>query len=153
MKIQNTLIKLFMGSHSYLDRLLSPRMEMERRMSSAEWRWGEVLCTLCIINSRHLEIKQHHSKCKLKLVTCHVWSGTDLVAEAGSIPLRNWILLLIPSPIPELELALLSPGGIGIELELPSFELELESELRSSELNSELPSWNLNPIYISGLLQ
>ena len=40
----------------------------------------------------------------------------------------------------ELELALLSPGGI--ELELPSFELELESELRSSELNSELPSWN-----------
>ena len=42
----------------------------------------------------------------------------------------------------ELELALLSPGGIGIELELPSFELELESELRSSELNSELPSWN-----------
>ena len=42
----------------------------------------------------------------------------------------------------ELELALLSPGGIGIELELPSFELELESELLSSELNSELPSWN-----------
>ena len=42
----------------------------------------------------------------------------------------------------ELELALPSPGGIGIELELPSFELELESELRSSELNSELPSWN-----------
>ena len=42
----------------------------------------------------------------------------------------------------ELELALSSPGGIGIELELPSFELELESELRSSELNSELPSWN-----------
>ena len=41
----------------------------------------------------------------------------------------------------ELELALPSPGGIGIELELPSFELELESELRSSELNSELPSW------------
>ena len=40
----------------------------------------------------------------------------------------------------ELELALLSPGGIGIELELPS--LELESELLSSELNSELPSWN-----------
>ena len=38
----------------------------------------------------------------------------------------------------ELELALLSPGEIGIEL--PSFELELESELRSSELNSELPS-------------
>ena len=34
--------------------------------------------------------------------------------------------------------ALPSPGGIGIELELPSFELELESELRSSEL----PSWN-----------
>ena len=42
----------------------------------------------------------------------------------------------------ELELALPSPGGIGIELELPSFELELESELHSSELNSELPSWN-----------
>ena len=42
----------------------------------------------------------------------------------------------------ELELALPSPGGIGIELELPSFELELESELRSSELNSEFPSWN-----------
>ena len=42
----------------------------------------------------------------------------------------------------ELELALPSPGGIGIELELPSFELELESELRSSELNSELLSWN-----------
>ena len=63
-------------------------------------------------------------------------------AESGSIPLRNWIFLLIPSPIPELELALLSPGGIGIELELPSFELELESELLSSELNSELPSWN-----------
>ena len=42
----------------------------------------------------------------------------------------------------ELELASPSPGGIGIELELPSFELELESELRSSELNSELPSWN-----------
>ena len=40
----------------------------------------------------------------------------------------------------ELELALPSPGGIGIELELPS--LELESELHSSELNSELPSWN-----------
>ena len=40
----------------------------------------------------------------------------------------------------ELELALPSPGGIGIELELPS--LEFESELRSSELNSELPSWN-----------
>ena len=58
--------------------------------------------------------------------------------ESGSIPLRNWIFLLIPSPIPELELALPSPGGI--ELELPS--LELESELRSSELNSELPSWN-----------
>ena len=58
--------------------------------------------------------------------------------ESGSIPLRNWNFLLIPSPIPEL--ALLSPGGIGIELELPSFELE--SELRSSELNSELPSWN-----------
>ena len=57
----------------------------------------------------------------------------------------------------ELELALPSPGGIGIELELPSFELELESELRSSELNSELPSWNSNPIsgpsYISGVLQ
>ena len=49
--------------------------------------------------------------------------------ESGSIPLRNWIFLLIPSPNP----------GIGIELELPSFELELESELRSSELNSELP--------------
>ena len=42
----------------------------------------------------------------------------------------------------ELELALPSPGGIGIELELPSFESELESELRSSELNSELTSWN-----------
>ena len=42
----------------------------------------------------------------------------------------------------ELELALPSPGGIGIELKLPSLELELESELRSSELNSELPSWN-----------
>ena len=42
----------------------------------------------------------------------------------------------------KLELAYPSPGGIGIELELPSFELELESELRSSELNSELPSWN-----------
>ena len=40
----------------------------------------------------------------------------------------------------ELELALPSPGGIGIELELPSFELE--SELRSPELNSNLPSWN-----------
>ena len=25
-------------------------------------------------------------------------------AESGSIPLRNWIFLLIPSPIPELEL-------------------------------------------------
>ena len=62
--------------------------------------------------------------------------------ESESIPLRNWIFLLIPSPIPELELALPSPGGIGIELELPSFELELESELHSSELNSELPSWN-----------
>ena len=35
----------------------------------------------------------------------------------------------------ELELALPSPGGIGIALELPSFELELDSELRSSELN------------------
>ena len=41
-----------------------------------------------------------------------------------------------------IELALLGPGGIGIELELPSFELELELELLSSELNSELPSWN-----------
>ena len=52
----------------------------------------------------------------------------------------------------ELELALPSPGGIGIELELPSFELELESELRSSELNSELPSWAIsqrNGLYIS----
>ena len=43
----------------------------------------------------------------------------------------------------ELELALPSPGGIRIELELPSFELEL----RSSELNSELPSRNWNPIW------
>ena len=39
-----------------------------------------------------------------------------------------------------IELALPRPGGIGIEL--PSFELELESEMRSSELNSELTSWN-----------
>ena len=64
--------------------------------------------------------------------------------ESGSIPLRNWIFLLIPSPIPELELNWnwLYSVQAELELELPSFELELESELLSSELNSELPSWN-----------
>ena len=60
--------------------------------------------------------------------------------ESGSIPLRNWIFLLIPSPIPELELNWNWLYPVQAELELPS--LELESELRSSELNSELPSWN-----------
>ena len=51
--------------------------------------------------------------------------------RVGSIPLRNWIFLLIPSPIPELNWNWLYP--VQAELELPSFELELESEL---------PSWN-----------
>ena len=53
--------------------------------------------------------------------------------------------MLIPSPILELELVLAwpSPGRIGIELELPSFELELESELHLTELDSELPSMEL----------
>ena len=38
-----------------------------------------------------------------------------------------------------IELAWPSPGGIGIELELPSFELELDTELPSMELTSEGP--------------
>ena len=73
------------------------------------------------------ETGRRHIKCLVMI--------TQLGSESGSIPLRNWIFLLIPSPIPELELelALPSPGGIVIELKLPSFEFELESEL---------PSWN-----------
>ena len=51
--------------------------------------------------------------------------------------------MLIPSPIPELELNWLDPvpGRIGIELELPS--LELESELNFTEFDLELPSMEL----------
>ena len=51
----------------------------------------------------------------------------------------NWILLLIP--IPELELNWLNP--VRADLECPSFELEMESELDSTELNSALPSTEL----------
>ena len=47
------------------------------------------------------------------------------VAEPESIPLRNWNLLPIPNPI----------SGIGIELELPSLELEL---------NWNCHHWNMN---------
>ena len=36
-----------------------------------------------------------------------------------------------------------SDSRTGIELELPSFEWELESELHSAELDSELPSMEL----------
>ena len=57
-------------------------------------------------------------------------------SEPGSIPLRNWSFLLIPSPVPELK-------WLGIEFELSSFEFELESELHLTELDSELPSMEL----------
>ena len=39
-------------------------------------------------------------------------------AESGSIPLRNWIFLLIPSPIPELELNWNWLYSVQAELEL-----------------------------------
>ena len=77
----------------------------------------------------------------------HLLHKEAMLAESGSIPLQNWIFseldFLANSKSNSgigIELALPSPGRIGIELELPSFELE--SELRYSELNSELPSWN-----------
>ena len=48
---------------------------------------------------------------------CHfmnkLWS---FIAEPGSIPLRNWSFLLIPSPIPELELNWLDPVRWELEL-------------------------------------
>ena len=73
----------------------------------------------------------------------NVWFLRNESPEPQSIPLRNWIFLLIPSPIPELELAWPSPYGI--ELELSSFELESElhftdSELPSMELISDMRS-------------
>ena len=40
---------------------------------------------------------------------------------------------------PDLEFLTNSNSGIGIELELPPFKSELESELRPTELDSELP--------------
>ena len=63
--------------------------------------------------------------------------------EPGSIPLRNWSFLLIPSPIPELELNWLDPVQAELELKLPSFELESElhlTELPSMELKSDMRS-------------
>ena len=52
--------------------------------------------------------------------------------KLGSIPLRNWIFLLIR--IQELELNWLN--RVRAELELPLLELELESELRSTEVRA-----------------
>ena len=66
-------------------------------------------------------------------------SSTHSTSESGnSAPELDFLANSKSNSGIGIELALPSPGGI--ELELPSFELE--SELRSSELNSELPSWN-----------
>ena len=48
----------------------------------------------------------------------HTSRDMGLWSESGSIPLRNWIFLLIPSPIPELELNWNWLYSVQAELEL-----------------------------------
>ena len=64
-----------------------------------------------------------HISCKLLLKNIITsWQPTlkqfGLASESGSIPLRNWIFLLIPSPIPELELNWNWLYSVQAELEL-----------------------------------
>ena len=100
--------------------------------SQSTWKWLESFKLLLF------EINFHHERFQNKVSLVSIRVGVNSAPELdflGNSKSNSGIGI-------ELELALPSPGGIGIELELPSFELELESELRSSELNSELPSWN-----------
>ena len=89
------------------------------------------------------------------------YHGKQYQTEPESIPLRNWSFLLIPCPIPELELEVnwLNPARAECELNWNCHTLNWNWSrncILRNWIRNCLP-WNWNPIwgpsYISGLLQ